>query len=130
MYGPQNWGALNRNCDGQFQSPIELRERFSRTAVKNSSIIIENFNVKPNSITFSNNGHAASVKLHYQNGPVKIQGGPLDTPYILDNIHWHWGDTDEYGSEHTLNGVRYSAEAHFVTYSSAYGESPQFFGSR
>ena len=34
--------------------------------------------------------------------------------YKLLQIHFHWSDTDENGSEHTIQGVRYPLEIHFV----------------
>jgi hypothetical protein len=122
LFGPQNWGAINGNCDGKQQSPIELKEPLASSEVQNTSFIIEGFTAKPNAITVYNNGHAAAMKFNFSYGAITMRGGPLETPYVLDNVHWHWGDTDLYGSEHTLNGRRYSAEAHFVTYSAAYSK--------
>jgi len=37
--------------------------------------------------------------------------------FCLDSFHFHWGKTDEYGSEHTFDGKHYPLEAHFVHYS-------------
>lgn len=54
--------------------------------------------------------------------PVRLFGGPLNVPYILDNVHWHWGAFDGAGSEHTINNMRYSAEMHLVAYNSKYSE--------
>ena len=122
-FGPQNWGALNRNCNGFKQSPIDLRESSARSAPTNQSLIIDGFKSVPESITIYNNGHSAAMKFNFKNSTIRIRGGPLDVPYILDNVHWHWGKDDSFGSEHTLNRQRFSAEAHFVTYSSVYGET-------
>lgn len=34
-----------------------------------------------------------------------ITGGPLiQEKYIFEQLHFHWGQTDECGSEHYLNG--------------------------
>ncbi len=30
--------------------------------------------------------------------------------FIFDSIHFHWGDTDSVGSEHSLNNVKFSGE--------------------
>ena len=40
-----------------------------------------------------------------------------DPKFCLDSFHFHWGKTDDYGSEHTFNGQHYPLEAHFVHYS-------------
>ena len=39
-----------------------------------------------------------------------IYGGPLKNRYVLEQFHFHWGDTDDCGSEHTINNCPYSAE--------------------
>ena len=40
-----------------------------------------------------------------------ISGGPLgDKTYVLDHFHFHWGSSDERGSEHTVDGKQYAAE--------------------
>eukprot|EP00486_Rosalina_sp_Unknown_P016706 CAMPEP_0201579914 /NCGR_PEP_ID=MMETSP0190_2-20130828/27813_1 /ASSEMBLY_ACC=CAM_ASM_000263 /TAXON_ID=37353 /ORGANISM="Rosalina sp." /LENGTH=289 /DNA_ID=CAMNT_0048015029 /DNA_START=30 /DNA_END=896 /DNA_ORIENTATION=- len=36
--------------------------------------------------------------------------------YCLDSFHFHWGQTSDYGSEHTVDGQRYPLEAHFLHY--------------
>ena len=33
----------------------------------------------------------------------------------LHQLHLHWGETDEHGSEHMIGGSAFSAEAHLVT---------------
>lgn len=39
-----------------------------------------------------------------------ICGGPLENHYRLKQFHFHWGATDERGSEHTVDGRVYPAE--------------------
>jgi hypothetical protein len=34
-----------------------------------------------------------------------LTGGPLDSPYQILQLHFHWGSVDTKGSEHTLDGV-------------------------
>ena len=36
--------------------------------------------------------------------------------FCLDSFHFHWGEHDTDGSEHTQYGVQYPAEIHFVHY--------------
>lgn len=33
-----------------------------------------------------------------------------DKTYTLVQFHFHWNDSDDYGSEHTINGMRYPME--------------------
>jgi len=37
--------------------------------------------------------------------------------FCLDSLHFHWGTTDEYGSEHLVDGEHFALEVHFVHYS-------------
>lgn len=39
-----------------------------------------------------------------------LSGGPLNHDYQLIQYHCHWGETDDVGSEHLVNGQSYAAE--------------------
>ncbi|XP_014373992.1 carbonic anhydrase 13 isoform X3 [Alligator sinensis] len=41
-------------------------------------------------------------------------GGPLAGTYRLRQIHFHWGSSDDAGSEHAVDGMKYAAELHVV----------------
>ena len=120
FYSPLHWGLINSNCDGQVQSPIHLQE--SSAVPVSSRLVINGLDKVPASIKVINNGHSAGMEFNFDDGDVTFSGGPLDVPYILKNVHWHWGQSDFGGSEHALNGLRYDAEAHFVSYNSKFGE--------
>ena len=47
-----------------------------------------------------------------------MSGGPLAKPYQLLQLHFHWGSSDKWGSEHTINKRRFSLEMHLVHLSS------------
>ncbi|XP_055681739.1 carbonic anhydrase 2-like [Lutzomyia longipalpis] len=50
-----------------------------------------------------------------------IIGGPLGAQkYLFEQLHFHWGDHDHLGCEHTIEGCRYSMEAHAVHYNAKY----------
>jgi carbonic anhydrase len=36
--------------------------------------------------------------------------------FCLHSFHFHWGDSDEFGSEHTVDGEYFPLEVHFVHY--------------
>uniref|UniRef100_A0A8C6HAQ5 Carbonic anhydrase n=1 Tax=Mus spicilegus TaxID=10103 RepID=A0A8C6HAQ5_MUSSI len=47
-----------------------------------------------------------------------ISGGPLGNHYRLKQFHFHWGATDEWGSEHAVDSQTYPAELHLVHWNS------------
>lgn len=51
-----------------------------------------------------------------------LQGGPLGTSnYVFENMTFHWGSTDQKGSEHMIAGTQYPMEAHVLHYKQEYG---------
>lgn len=44
-----------------------------------------------------------------------LRGGPLQGVYRLRQLHFHWGSSDDHGSEHVVNGVRYAGEVSVTT---------------
>ena len=46
-----------------------------------------------------------------------IPWGSEHDSFCLDSLHFHWGSSDLYGSEHTVDGGSFPLEAHFVHYS-------------
>lgn len=40
----------------------------------------------------------------------ELAGGPLSSKYRLEQFHMHWGDCDNEGSEHTVDGKSFAGE--------------------
>lgn len=118
--GPKNWREISCLCSGDKQSPVGLHLWDSERKL-DSPLKIYGMKALPRNITVSNTGHSVSLKFNFKkDGEIFIRGGPLKEKYILDNLHWHWGKHNDEGSEHTLDGKRFSAEVHLVTYNSQY----------
>jgi carbonic anhydrase len=49
-----------------------------------------------------------------------MSGYGFDRPYIFAQIHFHWGEDNLSGSEHTLNDKHFPLEVHLVHYDSKY----------
>lgn len=75
----------------------------------------------PKSVSVSNNGHTFVLRMNFAE-KVLLEGGPLKGSYVVESIHWHWGNTDDAGSEHVMDGKRYSAEMHIVAYNMKFGK--------
>lgn len=122
--GPSRWYLLSSACGNEKkQSPIDIR--LGNVMVGNifDPVQIEGLNKLPASITAMNNGHSLVIRFTYEDDfKVQLRNGPLeDRTYVVDNIHWHWGENDFSGSEHRINGKQFSAEGHVVTYNAEYG---------
>ena len=81
-----------------------------------------------------NNGHTANIQLPkpksynselwqiYDKYSPHVTGGPL--PYgrrfVAESVHFHWGSKDAHGSEHVVDGQRFSMEMHIVHRNSKY----------
>ncbi|XP_017035594.2 carbonic anhydrase 1-like [Drosophila kikkawai] len=97
------WGGL---CDkGSRQSPINLSLREARN-VSGGRLQLRNYYEPQRTLIMVNNGHTISLSGFDQG--LTLSGGFLKNPYVLEQLHLHWG------SEHTLNGIRYPLEGHFV----------------
>ena len=52
-----------------------------------------------------------------------LQGGRLGSDeFEFLQFHFHWGSSSSQGSEHTLDGVSYPAELHYVHWNRKYGD--------
>lgn len=50
-----------------------------------------------------------------------ISGASLEEDYLFAFINFHWGPTDESGSEHTVDGTSYPLEMHIAHTKKSYG---------
>lgn len=120
-YGPNRWREHFPDCAGFRQSPINIETK--NPALISSTFKINGLDEIPCSITAENSHGSLYLKPNYfNNSAIYFEGGPLHGRYIVDNIHIHWGATNNNeGSEHAIDGKRFAAEAHIVSYNSRYG---------
>lgn len=86
--------------------------------LQNKPLIIE-YPATVENLRLNNTGFSWEVKIPYQiSMTTALYGAHLNTAYRyrLDQFHCHWGDTEDQGSEHTVDNRCYSAELHFVHY--------------
>lgn len=109
MKDTEHWGG---QCDtGRRQSPIDLTYK---AAVKGdfSPFLFNNYMNPIRNAQLTNTGH--SVQVDNDDPTVSLYGGGLPGKFVLDQMHFHWG------SEHTIEGVRYGLELHMVHHDSKY----------
>ncbi|KAL1399332.1 hypothetical protein pipiens_008295 [Culex pipiens pipiens] len=114
-FGPSNWGALNSNCNGLYQSPIDLVTNRTLVVRQKRPLRLEGLSMRPWQMDVENEGGSAAFFPEYRASErPRLSGGPLKTDYLFQQFHYHLG------SEHTFEGKRYAAEAHFVFFNSLY----------
>jgi carbonic anhydrase len=119
VYGPGNWSEQVPLChsDSHRQSPInivikdtQLSELLDKITLSEPSHPGGNFS--GSAIMAVNNGHTVGFKFNHV---IEVLGGELNA-FRVAGAHFHWGETDETGSEHLLDGQHFPLELHIVTY--------------
>ncbi|EYB86196.1 hypothetical protein Y032_0283g1309 [Ancylostoma ceylanicum] len=101
--GSEEWGYVDKSAwkktckTGKSQSPIDL-DISQAVLVDWEPLKFHNYDARGD-IVAENNGHT---------------GGNLKGRYNLQQFHFHWDGNDRFGSEHTLAGLHYPLEVHFV----------------
>ncbi|OAD53952.1 Carbonic anhydrase [Eufriesea mexicana] len=117
---PSSWGDDYKTCLGKFQSPIDIREK-DVTTVSFTQLEFSNVN-NSHTAYMTNNGHTVMIQSFDPNAPL-ISGGPINDTYVFQQLHFHWGQNDNLGSEDLINNHSFSMELHAVFWKKDYGSS-------
>ncbi|XP_018804166.1 PREDICTED: carbonic anhydrase-like [Bactrocera latifrons] len=111
--GPDHWGEQFSTCSGKHQSPINID---SVNVIRRTypPLIPDNFGSQTIGAEILNNGHTVVVRLEYAGERPTVSGGPLVGKFVFEQLHFHWGDNDTFGSEDRINNVSFPAELHMV----------------
>ncbi|CAH1802318.1 unnamed protein product [Owenia fusiformis] len=117
--GPSNWKNEFAVCGGQKQSPINFDTNTMHYDETLTPLTLTNYAQLDANKTYKviNNGHTVTVML--DNMDFRLNGAGFANDYKAAQLHFHWGTDNERGSEHTLNGNKYSMEVHIVHYNTA-----------
>lgn len=118
--GPAFWGLINPEwslCNkGRRQSPVNLDPEKLLYDPNLTELHVDRQRVDG---MICNTGH--SVMFYLENGTknhINITGGPLSYKYQVYEIHIHYGQQDEMGSEHSINGYSFPAELQIFSFNS------------
>lgn len=118
--GMQHWASYFRSCQGKFQSPVNLSSFQIQRDAKLTELIFKNFDtVSGVKWLMENNGKTVMVTMKC--GDLRVHGGGLFNEYGVWQFHFHWGSSNDWGSEHTVDGRRFPMEMHVVTFNLEYG---------
>ncbi|XP_076759041.1 carbonic anhydrase 1 [Xylocopa sonorina] len=109
--GPYTWKMLYPDSSGSNQSPINIATRLAIVVQPSEPLRWNGYNKGPLSMTISNNENTVVLNTIWSstNRP-HIQDGCLSGVYDLCSLVFHWGQSNDEGSEHTLDYIRYSME--------------------
>lgn len=105
--GPSHWGE---DCQKNRQSPIDIVTTKAQVDPDLGPFSFSGYD-KKQKWKVQNNGHSVMVLLE---GEASIAGGGLAARYRATQLHLHWSEKLDRGSEHTLDGRRFAMEMHIV----------------
>ncbi|NXY45522.1 CAH9 anhydrase, partial [Ceuthmochares aereus] len=104
-------------CAGYMQSPINIDTDKTIFSPQLRPIQLSGYSLPASEkLRLINNGHTVLLKLPES---LAITGGYAQQ-YRAVQLHLHWGSPSGPGSEHTVNGHRFTAEIHVVHYNTKY----------
>lgn len=112
--GPDTWHRKFVTCESKIQSPINIRTSHVIYDPTLSPLVLNDFVTNTSYVwNFTHNGHTIAV---YPTAFVRfsISGAGLPDKFDLIQFHFHWGYNAYQGSEHTIDGIKYPLEIHFV----------------
>ncbi|KAG7190972.1 hypothetical protein KM043_007021 [Ampulex compressa] len=102
------------------QAPIDLDDTLVRPK-RYPPLVFNGHWLKEGEATLFNTGVTVEVLLSGDRIPSTIFGGPLaNDEYEFYNAHFHWGEENCRGAEHTINGTWFSMEGHVVHWNRKY----------
>ncbi|KAL5276950.1 CA14 family protein [Megaselia abdita] len=113
------WKKEHTKCKGNYQSPIRLDRKTAIIIGKVPEIAFLNYNtvIGGDRVDVLNNGNTIRISFDQVDNSKKpmVKDGPLGRDqFVMEDIHFHWGSFPTRGTEHKLDGVSYSLEAHLV----------------
>ncbi|XP_015126976.1 carbonic anhydrase 1 [Diachasma alloeum] len=121
---PATWGRQYPMCNGNNQSPVDIPWRYGESViVRPGELRWNNYRNVPNSMRITNTGHTIEIRPTWTNNAYRpyLSGGPLRGQYVIEQFHFHWGQSNNVGSEHTFRGRRAAMELHIVHWKREYG---------
>lgn len=113
----RKWIEDSPKCALKRQSPIDIANAKYDSDL--GGFIMTGYEKLSNPLSVQNNGHTVVIAIN-PNDKVTMSGASLPGTYRLHSFHFHWGGSDDVGSEHTYEGDAYPLEMHMVHYNERY----------
>jgi carbonic anhydrase len=113
--GPHTWRSYFPLCEGENQSPINLKTNQAVSVHHGDDLLWLNYDIAPYCMRITNDGRKVLVTAQWPEGSrPTVSGGPLGEEYVFHSSVFRWGFADEEGSEHTLNNKSYAMELQMI----------------
>lgn len=110
--GPSTWANNFPKAGGTRQSPIDIKPAEAKKDEGLAKNPLQMKHCGASAGTLTNTG--ASIMLSYKFDGSSLTGGPLTENYQIAQFHFHWGQSSDRGSEHTIDGKMFASEVHLV----------------
>ncbi|XP_031364674.1 carbonic anhydrase 3-like [Apis dorsata] len=109
--GPHMWKLLYPDSNGGNQSPINVTTQLAIVVQPSEPLRWSGYDKGPLSMTITNNENNVVLNTMWNSSSRPyIQGGCLTNVYDICSMVFHWGHSNEEGSEHTFDYVRFPME--------------------
>ena len=115
LSGPSNWYKQSAICNGNLQSPIDLKQSSVTYNQSLGDITLTGFGAPKagDTVVLKNNGHVLVVDYNHPHA-ANISGSGLPGIFTLLLVHFHWAGNSSEGSEHTVDGKAFPAEVNNI----------------
>lgn len=113
-FGPQSWHERYKVAKGNLQSPINIETAQAEEGNNVGPIQFQYENIHNSTVT--NDGRHLQVT--FTRNESAVTGGPLTDRYQLAVIRFHWGNDNDSGSEHSVDGQKYPLEVQLIHWNS------------
>ncbi|XP_046143123.1 carbonic anhydrase 1-like [Osmia bicornis bicornis] len=110
--------SLGLNDDNS-RSPINLDISYMKV-IELNPLEWNGIDIAPRKLKITNTGYTVIISAKWQERHPYISNGPLPGNYTISQIHFHWGENEMIGSEHTVDGARMPMELHAVHFKDEY----------
>ncbi|XP_057331686.1 carbonic anhydrase 1-like [Microplitis mediator] len=101
--------------EGSNRLPIDIETRRVAVIELCEPLKWHGYSSQPVAMTMTNDGSSIVVRSFWSRGVrPRIVGGPLKGSYHFNSIILNWGLTDDNGSQHTIDSMRYPLEMQLV----------------
>ncbi|XP_026670749.1 carbonic anhydrase 3-like [Ceratina calcarata] len=108
------------DTDGTLEGPIDL-DINNMKVMELDPLEWTDISTPPRKLKITNTGYTVILSAKWQQDiRPYISGGPFTVNYVFSQVHFHWGENEMTGSEHTIDGGNMPMEVHVVLFRDEY----------